>query len=302
MKGCECMKLAISGETLGYTDCLDIICETLATQDVHYIELWPVNCFPEKGKEIYPYLYRNRDLEKTKSVLDKYGIQVCAVSFGAAFDRSVVNNPDLYADEFAKAVDVAEFFGAKIVNHYCRLISTSDEMDYEILERYYRKALEQAEKKKIVLTLENEAHDMVRTPLKMKMAIEHFNSQYFKTNYDATNYLQSSCEAFPAAYNILKEHIGYVHLSNGCKYDPEYFQRSDWLGGTMTGAFSPGNIVFTYIDQGAVNVLGILKTLYRNKYTGFCTLEPHTNRTNTLMYYPDLFSELKLLRSLDLWE
>ncbi len=293
------MKLAISGEMLGYTDSLEFICETMLSHNVHYIELWPVNCFPEKGKEIYPYLYRNRDLEKTKSVLDKYGIQVCTVVFGAAFDRSVVNNPDLYADEFAKAVDVAEFFGAKIVNHYCHLISTSDEMDYEILERYYRKALEQAEKKKIVLTLENEAHDMVRTPLKMKMAIEHFNSQYFKTNYDATNYLQSSCEAFPAAYNILREHIKHVHIKNGCKYDGTYHTLKEWIGGALSGSSAPGNIYYTLANDGAVNNYGLLKTLQSDGYKGFCTLEPHTDREHVLAYYEP---EIAFLRSVDVWD
>lgn len=46
----------------------------------------------------------------------------------------------------------------------------------------------------------------------MKTIVEHMNSEYFKTNFDATNYYQAGYEGFPYAYEVLKEYIVHVHI------------------------------------------------------------------------------------------
>ena len=48
--------------------------------------------------------------------------------------------------------------------------------------------------------------------------MEHFQDEAFRTNLDAVNYFHASEEGFPAAYEILKPYIGYVHLKNACLY------------------------------------------------------------------------------------
>lgn len=293
------MKLAISGEVLGYTDDLDSICQILKANDIRYLELWPLNCVTTEGRQADLRLFRDRDLARTKEILDRHGIQVCCVSFGGAFDPALAADAELYAEELTRAVEAADFFGAALVNHYCHLISHSDTVDGTLLDWYYLKALKRAEELGITLVLENEAHDMVRTPERMKEAVTHFHSSHFKTNYDATNYFQASCEAFPAAYDILKEDIRYVHIKNGCIYRGTPGQVEEWVGGELSGVFAPGRIYYTLAEDGTVNISGILARLKRDGYEGFCTLEPHTTRQQALAYYEP---ELRYLRGLSVFE
>lgn len=80
------------------------------------------------------------------------------------------------------------------------------------LKPYYERAIRKAEQRKIYLALENEAHDITQSPEGMKAFVEYMDSEYFQTNFDATNYYQAGYEGFPYAYEVLKEHIVHVHI------------------------------------------------------------------------------------------
>ena len=293
------LKLAISGENLGHTDDLGLICSVLQSHDVRYLELWPQNCEPIGGKATHPRTYQHRDLERAKAVLQEYNIAVCCVSFPGALDQELAKDSRNFALELERTVEVARFFGAGLVNTYCHLVSQSDQVDPSVLERYYRRGIVRAQEMGVVIALENEAHDMVRTPERMRRAIRHCNSPYFKTNFDATNYYQSSCEAYPQGYEILKRDIAYVHIKNGRLYDERFCKQKEWLGGELSGMHSPGNIYYTLAEEGSVNICGLLLSLHRGGYRGYCTLEPHTTREEILKYYGP---ELAYLRKIPVFE
>ncbi|HBN97527.1 MAG TPA: sugar phosphate isomerase/epimerase, partial [Firmicutes bacterium] len=59
----------------------------------------------------------------------------------------------------------------------------------------------------VTLVLENEAHDMTHTPENALAIINHFQSSNFRLNLDATNFYQGGNEAFPYAYDLLKDVI-----------------------------------------------------------------------------------------------
>ena len=105
--------------------------------------------------------------------------------------------------------------------------------------------------------MENEAHDITQSPEGMKTIVEHMNSEYFKTNFDATNYYQAGYEGFPYAYEVLKEYIVHVHIKNGCFYHPEFGHEKQCRGGRLE----------------------------KDGYTGFCTMEPHTTPEKCLDFY-----------------
>ena len=119
----------------------------------------------------------------------------------------------------------------------------------------------------------------------MKTIVEHINSEYFKTNFDATNYYQAGYEGFPYAYEVLKEYIVHVHIKNGCFYHPEFGHEKQCRGGKMTGMFAGNDIYYPYASDGAVNIDGLLRRLEKDGYTGFCTMEPHTTPEKCLDFY-----------------
>jgi sugar phosphate isomerase/epimerase len=278
------IKLTMSGEALSYALSLDKALEFTRSQDIRYFELWAQNCEHLSGK-IHPRLYRNRDITKTKKQLSAAGVSVACVAFGGAFHQEIVDDQALYSQELIRAIEIAADLGAGLVNHYVNLISPQFEIDFSILDCYFLEALRRAEQLGIVMVLENEAHDITHTPDKVMQIINHFNSGHFRSNFDATNFYQAGIEAFPNAYEFLKDVIRYVHIKNGCIYEPEAGHRDVWKGGKMSGYLSDQWIYYTLPDQGAVNIVGLINKLKSDNYDGFLTLEPHSNLENVISYY-----------------
>ncbi len=246
--------------------------------------MWALNCEPTSSN-VHSMTYRNRDISKAKRLFKEYDINVACVAFGGALHQELTENAETYADELVLAVEAAAELNAGIVNHYCNYICRDPEFDIEVLEKYYGKALKRAEELGVVMALENEAHDTTQTPDNMLKIVQAFNSKNFRTNFDATNYYQSGNEAFPNAYEILKEVIAYVHIKNGCIFDPLFGHLEECMGGTMTRRNTDKHIYYPTVDQGAVNIAGLLDRLRNDGYMGYCTLEPHTPRDIALRYY-----------------
>lgn len=282
------MKVAISGETLGSVMKLEDILPIFKENGVNSIEIWPENIPVQVGKNIvHKRLYANRDVLKAKEILEKFDMKVACVCFGAGFDKDLAENKTLFSGELRRAVEVAAELGANVVNHYCYYVAMNDEYPLEELKGYYREAIEKAEELKVYLALENEAHDITKNPVRMKEIVKYMGSEYFRTNYDATNYYQSGYEGFPYAYEILKDCIIHVHIKNGCIYMPEFGHKEACRGGEMTGALSGKYIYYPYASDGAVNIDGLLRRLIRDGYEGYCTIEPHTTPELCLQYYKE---------------
>lgn len=282
------MELAISGEALGSVLPLEKILEIIKENGVNAIEIWPENIPVEEGKElIHKRLYANRDVKKARQILDDAGVKAACVCFGAGFAKELADDKELFARELKRAVWVAHELGAKIVNHYCYYVAMGDTYSIEELKEYYAEAIEEAEKYQIYLALENEAHDITKSPTQMKEIIDAFESEYFKTNYDATNYYQAGYEGFPYAYEVLKDIIVHVHIKNGCVNHPEYGHREECKGGAMTGLFEGEDIYYPIASDGAVNIDGLIRRLKKDGYDGYCSLEPHTTPEVCLEYYKE---------------
>lgn len=290
------MKFAISGEALGKVNTLFELCGILKKVGIHAIELWPENIPVLPGKELIHYrLYRNRDIGRAVEILHEQGVSAPSLSFGAGFDQALADDAKLYAAEMAYAVEVAHEVGAKLVNHYCYHVCMNDPVDMDKLLTYYTPAIETAEKLGVTIVLENEAHDVTRTPQGMLDIVTRIGSSHFKTNFDATNYYQAGFEGYPFSYNLLKPVIGYVHIKNGCVYTGKDGQIEDCKGGYMTGAAEGHDIYYPLAGDGAVNIEGLLRRLEQDGYDGYCTLEPHTTPELCLEYYRGETDYLKML-------
>lgn len=283
------MKLGISGQALGDVMPFADIVKLGKKYGVTDYEIWPCNAGVACD-------YAEGDLEGIRKILRDEEIRIYCVTQGAGFSAEAVADPFVYAQYLIHAIDAAAELGAPVVNHYCGNISSSDEPDFELLERYWRAPLEYAAEKGITLVLENEAHDSTSTPQKMLRILEHFNHPNFRTNFDAVNYFHASCEGFPGAYQVLKPYIGYVHIKNACLYDPKANQPAYNRGMPMSGLYAPAPIQYTTIPEGAVNIPALLTRLEQDgEYTGICTLEPHTTPEHVEEFYA---AESSWLRSL----
>lgn len=278
------IKLTMSGEALSYELSLDKALELTQSHDIHYFELWAQNCESISGN-IHPRLYRDRDIQKTKKQFSDAGVSVACVAFGGAFHQEIVTSHALYSHELIRAIEVADDLGAGFVNHYINLISPQFDIDFGVLDCYLLKALKRAEQLGVVMVLENEAHDISHTPDKVLQIINHYDSECFRSNLDATNFYQAGVEAFPYAYEVLKNVVRYIHIKNGCIYMPEAGHIDAWKGGKMSGHLSNQWIYYTLPDQGAVNIVGLINKLKSDDYDGFLTLEPHSNLKNVISYY-----------------
>ena len=285
------MRLGISGQALGSIMDFAEIVRIGISFGVREYEIWPVNT-PGKG-----WGYLNRDITSVKKVAERENIRIGCVTIGDAFDSSIKTNCEGYVDALCSAIETAKELGAPVVNHYCYHINM-DGPDFAVMEKYWAKPIALAEKLKITLALENEAHDSTSTPEKMLSILQHFNSPYYKTNFDATNYFHASCEGYPAAYELLRDYIGYVHLKNGCLYR-DGMPRAN-TGSPMTGYHAPAPIQYTPLPDGAVNIVGLLSRMKEDgSYNGLCTLEPHTKPEFVEAFYG---REIAYLRELGFFQ
>ena len=275
------MKLGLNGMTLSETDGLESILKIATGFGIKHFELWAHNC-EDAGETIHQYAYKGKDTKNAQRLINSYWINVCCFAFGCGFDPLFAKEQKLFNRELVRAVEVASEMGAGIVNHYCANVLPSENIDIAYLKGYWEPAVKRAEQLGIVLALENEAHDVTQTPENMLKIITEFNSDCFKTNFDPTNYYQSANEPFPYAYELLKDHIAYMHIKNGCKYNPMYCRDAEWIGEGMSREYSGIDIYYTETKSGTVNMDGILNQLHEDGYNGYCTLEPHTSRQNAI--------------------
>lgn len=262
------LKLGISGQALGDTMPFDQIVDIGKKYGVLDFELWPVNAIGSGSG------YDGRDVDTVERTVKEKGIRICCVTYNDAFNKEIVGQSDVYVKGLCSAIRTAARLGAPCVNHYCYYIA-KDHLDFDRMEQYWTKPLLLAEQLGVRLALENEAHDATGTPQGMQKVLDHFDSPWFLTNLDATNYFHASCEGFPMAYDLLKDKIGYVHLKNACLYREGLPAHS--TGAPMSGHYAPMPIQYASIEDGCVNIAGLLRRLQNDGlYNGACTLEPHT--------------------------
>lgn len=288
------MKLGISGQALGEVMDFESIVEIGLKYGVSHFELWPCNV-PGTG-----FGYRDRDISVIRKIMERKQITIDCVTMEAAFCEQAVESPDFYADLLMGAIDAAAAVGAKLVNHYCYFINLDEKPDFARMEAFWNKPLAYAKEKHVTLVLENEAHDATRRPELMAAIMEHFHDGAFRTNFDAVNYFHASAEGFPAAYEILKPYIGYVHLKNACLHRNGAGQPKENEGAPMSGLYEGRPIQYAPIPDGSVNIAGLINALIEDGlYTGTCTLEPHTVPECVESFYR---RETQWLRKLNLFE
>lgn len=279
------MLLAISGQSLGADRSLGEILSVLNDLDVRWIDLWPENVeggdFSLAGST---HRYEGREIDKVETELNAHGIGVSCVSMPGAFSTALAADPEDYLSALKKAIDVADFLRAKLVNSYVYNFAREPGAPIDTIASILRTAVDHAAVRDITLVLENEAHDTTATVTGMRRIIDEVSSPWLKTTLDAANYYQAGEEPFPLAYKELKDVIGYLHLKGGCSYVPEW--HPEWgRGGEMTGSRSGGHIFYPPLNKAAYNVEQLLTFALGDHVSEFCMIEPHVPASRVEDYY-----------------
>jgi sugar phosphate isomerase/epimerase len=211
-----------------------------------------------------------KEVEETRRLLDKYQLKVTDIasplfkvdwpgapkskfsegkSFGANFSLSQQD------DVLDRAFEMAKAFGTDRVRcfDFWRLENQSPYR--AAINDKLREAAAKAEKKGIILVLENEPACNTATGAESAKVLSAVQSRSFMLNWDPGNAAASGEIPYPGGYNLLpKERIGHCH----CK-DVAKLGKDDWapMGG------------------GLIDWVGQFKALKRDGYSFAVSLETH---------------------------
>lgn len=209
-----------------------------------------------------------KNLPEVKRLIDKYSI--ASVSINNYFANLDESSPDKIEEAkflFMESINMAEYLGAKFIVTYCFCEG------FGRLENYIknlRPLLKACEEKGIILALENEPGGITKTARGILKVIETINSPHFKINYDPDNFYNGGEEGFPYAYEILKEHIVYIHAKDSVKYDEKIYGTKDKVLHRTIDA------VCVTIGEGALNWERMARRIKEDKFDGPIIIEPHT--------------------------
>lgn len=273
------MKLVINGQQLAATHSLSQILDVLDGHGLKRIELWPQN-IPGGGTPEEDERYETRDVASAARLLAERGFEVACVTLGywAAPLCFAAGGGQRYTEALMGAVDAARTLNARLVNTY------NVGIPLRLWADAVAPAADYAARHGIVITLENEAHDDSGLPANMAEVCRLVDSPGLRTLFDPCNYYHAGVEPFPHAYDVIKDHIGYVHLKGGCHYKPG---RADVHKGSTMRESTRDFIGYVPLPQAAFNVQGVVQALKRDGYQGFVALEPHVGSTDVLAFYAE---------------
>ena len=288
------MKIALNGQQLAATHSLSEILDVFEAHGVKAIELWPANFtgspFTESpGTPEDLERYETKDVNAVAQLLKARGFEVACVTLGfhAAPLCIARGGTQRLSEALQGAVDTAVKLEARLVNCYTAHINLS------LFLEAVRPAAEYAATRGVVITLENEAHDESALPESIAGLVRAVNSPGFRTQFDPCNYYHSYIEPFPHAYEVIQEHIGYVHLKGGC-YDAP---RPGVHRGSLMRNSSRDHIGYVPMDEAAFPIEAIVRTLKADGYAGWVTLEPHVAAEFVPEFYARDLSYLRTLLS-----
>lgn len=261
------------------------ILEVLNEVDVRWIDLWPVNVEGgDPARRGWRHRFEGRDIDQAEAALNEHGIGVACVTMPGGFAADLAAEPDDYLDALTSAIDVAAALRAPLVNSYAYHLCRGGAPAASPLIEILRAGAHHAAARGVTLCLENEAHDATATAAGMRCIIEAVGSPALRTTFDPANYYQASDEPFPAAYEELRELIGYVHVKGARVFRPGI--DPDWQrGGTITRRESEANVGYPPLPDGAVNTEQLLRRILTDRVSSFCTLEPHVPTAYVEAYY-----------------
>lgn len=189
-----------------------------------------------------------------KEKMDKAGIKVSSIGspvgktkLEAAFEQDF--------ETFKRVVWIAKMLESRYIRMFSFFHEGGSEWTAEeraeVLARLSM-MIEYAKANDVVLLHENEKDIYGDTADRCADLMNELGCENFRAVFDPANFVQCGQDT-KYAYELLKDHIEYMHIKDACYKD----------GGVVPAGYGDGNVEY------------VLKQLFDNGYQGFLSLEPH---------------------------
>ncbi len=221
--------------------------DVLDQNNIRFIEMRGVN-----GKNIVQYT--SEEAKEIKKQLDARGFRISAI--GSPFGKiGIEDDFTPHLELFRHTLELAKI----LETGYIRLFSFyppkgGNPADYRshVMDRFSQ-FVQAAAGTGITLLHENEKDIYGDTPERCLDLLETMGSSCTGAIFDPANFVQCDVKTYPEAYELLKNHIKYMHIKDA--------------------VYSDHHVVPAGYGDGKVKE--ILKTLYDCGYEGFLSIEPH---------------------------
>ena len=228
-------------------DDLNTQMDVLEQHGISYIEMRGVN-----GKPLVQH-----SLEEVRAIrkkLDEKGFQISSI--GSPIGKINITDDFMpHLDLFRHTLKIARVLGTKYIRMFSFFIPKGENPEIyrdEVLRRW-KEFINEAEGSGLILLHENEKDIYGDTPERCLDLLKALNCSFVKAVFDPANFVQCDVESYPKAYEMLKDHVIYMHIKDAFYKDHSVVQAG----------------------YGDGKIKEILVSLQNSNYEGFLSLEPH---------------------------
>lgn len=220
----------------------------LQENEISHIEIRGI-----EGKNVSDFSLE--EARRYKEILDKNRIRVSSI--GSPIGK--INIEDSFSEhleKFKHTLQIATIFESPYIRMFSFFIDDSknpDDFKNEVIRRWLLFLEAAKQYSNITLLHENEKGIYGDTPDRCLTLIKELNNSQIKLAFDPANFVQCDVEVYPRAFNLLKEHIGYLHIKDAL--------------------FSSHKVTPAGLGDGKIEA--VLSALVKQNYVGFASLEPH---------------------------
>jgi len=187
--------------------------DVMELNEINYIEMRNVN-----GKSIVHHSLK--EVEEIKKELDRRNFKISAV--GSPIGKiNITDDFEPHLELFRHTLKVAQILETEYIRMFSFFIPEGESPDtyrQEVMNRW-SEFMAEAEGTGLVLLHENEKDIYGDTPERCLDLIKTMNSSRMKAIFDPANFVQCGVETYPKAYEMLKEHIEYLHIKDALYKD-----------------------------------------------------------------------------------
>lgn len=225
---------------------LDIQIEGIKRHGIDYIEARGID-----GKNVSDYT--PEEMKTVKKRLDEKNVKVSAI--GSPIGKiGITDDFESHLEKFKNTLELARILETKYIRLFSFYIPDGEEPKKyrdEVLKRMDT-FVKTAEGSGIILLHENEKGIYGDNAERCFDILESIGNNILRATFDPANFIQCGETTYPYAYELLKDHIEYMHIKDA-KESGEVMPAGDGKG----------------------HIKEILKNLKNRGYNGFLSLEPH---------------------------
>ena len=249
----------------GFSDEIDarlsVQMDELDKLDIHFIEMRGVD-----DKNIAQHSHE--DVRAIKKRLDARGFKVSAV--GSPIGKiKIADDFAPHLDEFRHVLETAKILEAPSIRMFSFFMPVGEDPAKhrdEVLRRW-RGFIAAAKGSGIKLLHENEKGIYGDNAERCLDLVESLGSDNLKLIFDPANFIQCGVESYPAAYQLLKDHVVYLHIKDALREN----------GTVRPAGYGDGRIKETLADLKARGFEGFLSLEpHLGRFKGFAELEPNS--------------------------